>query len=89
MGRGRVMNSNKEKMLFQYYINENGKIYKNNDVIEDQFGNMYSIVKFINHRRRKNKKENYLVVSLQSLEHKSKVISVPVEMLENYTKVGV
>ena len=82
------MNSNKEKMLFQYYINENGKIYKNNDVIEDQFGNMYAIVKFINHRRRKNKKENYLVVSLQSLEHKSKVISVPVELLEEYKKVG-
>lgn len=82
------MNSNKEKMLFQYYINEDGKIYKNDDVIQDQFGNMYSIVKFINHHRRKNKKENYLVVRLQILEYKTKAVTLPVELLEDYKKVG-
>ena len=76
-------------MLFQYYITEDGKIYKNDDVIQDQFGHTYTIVKFINHKRRKNKKENYLVARLQSLEYKSKFFCLPVEMLENYTKVGV
>ena len=76
-------------MLFQYYINENGEIYKNDDVIRDEYGNMYSIVKFINHKKRKSKNENYLVAMLQSLEHKSKAFSVPVELLENYAKVGV
>ena len=50
---------------------------------------MYTIVKFINHKKRKNKKENYLVARLQSLEYKSKFFSVPVELLENYVKVGV
>lgn len=80
---------NRDMMLFQYYINENGEIYKNDDVIRDEYGNMYSIVKFINHKKRKNKNENYLVAMLQSLEHKSKVFSVPVELLENYAKVGV
>ena len=39
--------------------------------------------------KRKSKNENYLVAMLQSLEHKSKVFSVPVELLENYAKVGV
>ena len=76
-------------MLFQYYITEDGKMYKNDDVVQDQFGHTYTIVKFINHKRRKNKNENYLVARLQSFEYKSKFISVPVEMLENYTKVGV
>ena len=76
-------------MLFQCYITENGKKYKNDDVVQDEFGNTYKIVKFINHKKIKNKKENYLVVNLQSLEYKSKVFSVPVELLENYVKVGV
>ena len=76
-------------MLFQYYITEKGKIYKNDDIVQDQFGHTYTIVKFINHKRRKNKKENYLVVRLQSLEYKTKIFSLPVELLENYTKVGV
>lgn len=76
-------------LLFQSYITENGKIYNSEDVVQDQFGHMYTIVKFINHKKRKNKKENYLVARLQSFEYKSKFISVPVEMLENYTKVGV
>lgn len=75
--------------LFQSYISENGKIYNNNDVIQDKFGHMYTIVKFINHHRRKNKKENYLVARLQSLEYKTKIFNVPVELLENYMKVGV
>lgn len=79
----------KGTLLFQSYITENGKIYNSEDVIQDQFGHTYTIVKFINHKRRKNKKENYLVARLQSFEYKSKFISVPVEMLENYTKVGV
>lgn len=80
---------NSSMMLFQYYITEDGKMYKNDDVIQDQFGHTYTIVKFINHKRRKNKKENYLVVRLQSLEYKTKIFSLPVELLENYTKVGV
>lgn len=76
-------------MLFQYYITEDGKIYKNDDVIQDQFGHTYTIDKFINHKKRKNKKENYLVARLQSLEYKSKIFNVPVELLENYMKVGI
>lgn len=75
--------------LFQCYITEDGKKYKNDDVIQDQFGHMYTIVKFINHKKRKNKKENYLVARLQSLEYKSKIFNVPVELLENYMKVGI
>ena len=46
---------NRDMMLFQYYINENGEIYKNDDVIRDEYGNMYSIVKFINHKKKKTK----------------------------------
>lgn len=80
---------NKNMMLFQCYITEDGKMYKNDDVVQDQFGHTYTIVKFINHKRRKNKKENYLVVRLQSLEYKTKAYSIPVEVLENYTKIGV
>ena len=80
---------NKNMMLFQCYITEDGKIYNKGDVLQDKSGDTYKIVKFINHKRRKNKKENYLVARLQSFEYKSKFISVPVEMLENYTKVGV
>ena len=76
-------------MLFQSYITENGKIYNSEDVIQDQFGHTYKIIKFINHKKIKNKKENYLVVNLQSLEYKSKVFSVPVELLEKYVKIGV
>ena len=76
-------------LLFQSYITENGKIYNSEDVVQDQFGHMYTIVKFINHKRRKNKKENYLVARLQSLQYKSKIFNVPVEFLENYMKVGV
>lgn len=76
-------------LLFQYYITEDGKTYKNDDVIQDKFGHIYTIVKFINHHKRKNKKENYLVARLQSLEHKSKIFNVPVEFLENYVKVGI
>lgn len=79
----------KETMLFQYYITEDGKIYKNDDVIQDKFGHTYTIVKFINHKSRKNKKENYLVARLQSLEYKTKAFSIPVELLENYMKVGI
>lgn len=94
MGRGNLKMKNtkvgnRSMMLFQYYITEDGKMYKNDDVVQDQFGHTYTIIKFINHKRRKNKKENYLVAKLQSFEYKSKFISVPVEMLENYTKVGV
>lgn len=94
MGRGNLKMKNtkvgnRSMMLFQYYITEDGKMYKNDDVVQDQFGHTYTIIKFINHKRRKNKKENYLVARLQSFEYKSKFISVPVEMLENYTKVGV
>ena len=76
-------------LLFQSYITENGKIYNSDDVVQDQFGHMYTIIKFINHKKRKNKKENYLVARLQSLEYKSKIFNVPVEFLENYMKVGV
>lgn len=76
-------------LLFQSYITENGKTYNSDDVVQDQFGHMYTIVKFINHKRRKNKKDNYLVARLQSLEYKSKIFNVPVEFLENYMKVGV
>ena len=76
-------------LLFQSYITENGKIYNRDDVVQDQFGHMYTIIKFINHKKRKNKKENYLVARLQSLEYKSKFFNVPVELLENYMKVGV
>ena len=47
------------------------------------------LFQFINHKKRKNKKENYLVARLQSLEYKSKIFNVPVEFLENYMKVGV
>ena len=79
----------KVTLLFQSYITENGKIYNSEDVVQDQFGHMYTIVKFINHKKRKNKKENYLVARLQSLEYKSKIFNVPVELLENYMKVGV
>lgn len=75
--------------LFQCYITEDGKKYKNDDVIQDQFGHTYKIIKFINHKKIKNKKENYLVVNLQSLEYKSKIFNVPVELLENYMKVGI
>lgn len=94
MGRGNLKMKNtkvgnRSMMLFQYYITEDGKMYKNDDVVQDQFGHTYTIIKFINHKRRKNKKENYLVAKLQSFEYKSKFISVPVEMLENYTKVGI
>ena len=49
---------NRSMMLFQYYITEDGKMYKNDDVIQDQFGHTYTIVKFINHKRRKNKLDN-------------------------------
>lgn len=76
-------------LLFQSYITENGKIYNSEDVVQDQFGHTYTIDKFINHKRRKNKKENYLVARLQSLEYKSKIFNVPVELLENYMKVGI
>ena len=79
----------KEMMLFQCYINENGERFQNDDVIQDQFGHMYKIIKFINHHRRKNKKEMYLVANLQDMQYKTKVFSIPVETLENYTKVGV
>lgn len=75
-------------MILQFYITEDFKIYKINDVLEDEFGHMYSIVKFINHHKRKNKKEIYLIVRLQSLEYKTKVFNIPVEMLLQYKKVG-
>lgn len=75
-------------MILQFYITEDFKIYKINDVLEDEFGHMYSIVKFINHHKRKNKKEIYLIVRLQSLEYKTKVFNIPVEMLLKYKKVG-
>ena len=76
-------------MKYQFYINENFKIYTNDDVIQDKFGHAYTIVKFINHKRRKNKKENYLVVRLQSLEYKTKFFSIPVELLETYNKISI
>ena len=79
----------KGTLLFQSYITENGKIYNSEDVVQDQFGHTYKIIKFINHKKRKNKKENYLVARLQSLEYKSKIFNVPVELLENYMKVGI
>lgn len=75
-------------MILQFYITEDFKIYKINDVLEDEFGHMYSIVKFINHHKRKNKKEIYLIVRLQSLEYKTKVFNIPVEMLLKYKNVG-
>lgn len=76
-------------MKYQFYINENFDIYTNDTVVQDQFGHMYSIVKFINHKKRKNQKENYLVARLQSLEYKTKAFSIPVELLENYMEVGI
>lgn len=76
-------------MKYQFYINENFDIYTNETVVQDQFGHMYSIVKFINHHKRNNKKENYLVARLQSLEYKTKIITIPVELLEKYNKISI
>lgn len=75
-------------MKYQFYINEDFKIYTNNDIVQDKFGHIYTIVKFINHKKIKNKKENYLVVKLQSLEYKTKNFSIPVELLETYNKIS-
>ena len=76
-------------MKYQFYISEKFEIYTNNTVVQDNYGHSYTIVKFINHHRRKNKKENYLVVRLQCLEYKTKVLTVPVELLETYEKISV
>lgn len=73
-------------MKYQFYINENFEIYTNEDIIQDDYGNLYKIIKFINHHKRKNKKEIYLVVNLQDLKYTTKKISVPVEHLSKYYK---
>lgn len=76
-------------MVYQFYINEDFEIYTNDEILEDAFGHSYRIIKFINHRKRKNKKENYLVVRLQSLEYKSKIFCLPVDLLKDYKKLGI
>lgn len=73
-------------MRYQFYIDENFEIYTNDDIVRDEYDNLYKIVKFINHHKRKNKKQIYLVVNLQDLRYTTKNISVPVEHLSKYYK---
>lgn len=73
-------------MKYQFYIDENFEIYTNDDIVQDNFGHLFKILKFINHHKRNNKKEIYLVVNLQDLENTSEKFSMPISCLgTNYT----
>lgn len=70
----------------QYYINEEFEIYGVDDVLQDDYNNLYKIIKFINHHKRLNKKEIYLTVKLQELKYNTKYVTVPIEHIGKFYK---